>query len=101
MMIPGQKIDRYGGWVDETGFRDRGNYFSDVGVPFENRALPPETLDSAYHQYEVLEAFEVEAGPIAPWFGEPGGATQYFAPKSEGGTDGLIASGKIKRITKV
>ncbi|WP_444934006.1 glycohydrolase toxin TNT-related protein [Microbulbifer sp. JTAC008] len=101
IMTPGQKIDRFGGWYDDNGFNDKGSYFSDVGAPFENRALPPETMNSPYHQYEVVEPFEVEAGPIAPWFGEPGGAMQYFVPKSEGGTDGLLKSGKIKRTTKV
>lgn len=101
MFQPGQKIDRYGGWTDADGYHDKGSYFSDVGAPFDQRALPPETLNTPYHQYEVLESFEVESGPIAPWFGEPGGATQYFVPKSEGGVDGLIKSGKIIRTTKV
>ncbi|WP_299490937.1 glycohydrolase toxin TNT-related protein [uncultured Shewanella sp.] len=97
---PGHKLDRYGGWVDDTGYHDKGSYFSDVGAPFKDRALPPESLKAPYHQYEVIQPFEAEAGPIAPWFGEPGGATQYLVPKSEGGVDGLLDSGKIKRITK-
>ncbi|WP_186457557.1 glycohydrolase toxin TNT-related protein [Nitrospirillum amazonense] len=43
----------------------------------------------------------MEAGPIAPWFGQPGGATQYLFPTSAGGIDGLLAAGKIRPITGV
>ncbi len=31
-----------------------------------------------YHLYRVIEAFEVIAGPIAPWFGQPGQGVQYM-----------------------
>ncbi len=30
-----------------------------------------------YHVYRVLKPFEVLAGPIAPWFGQPGQGVQY------------------------
>jgi hypothetical protein len=30
-----------------------------------------------YHVYEVLKPFEVEEGPIAPGFGQPGYGRQY------------------------
>ncbi|MCP3931902.1 MAG: glycohydrolase toxin TNT-related protein, partial [Bacteroidetes bacterium] len=98
VLPPGKKLDRYGGWNDSDGFHDKGNFFSDTGTPFKNRALPPETIKSPYNNYEVVEPFEVESGPIAPWFGEPGGANQYLVPKSEGGIDGLLKSGKIKKV---
>lgn len=71
---------------------------SDSGVPFENRALPPESLDAPYKQYEVVKPFDADAGPIAPWFGEPGGAIQYLINRSEGGIEGLIKAGKIKPV---
>ena len=96
---PGQQLDRFGGWYEGGNFRDKGSYFGDEGVPFENRALPPSSKSSPYNTYEVVQEFDVEAGPIAPWFGEPGGAMQYFVPKSEGGVEGLLKSGKIKKTT--
>ncbi|QMV14615.1 RHS repeat-associated core domain-containing protein [Vibrio spartinae] len=95
---PGDTLDRFGGWYENGKFRDKGSYFADMGVPFENRALPPETKLSPYRKYEVVEPFNVEGGPIAPWFGEPGGARQYLVPRLEGGVEGLLKSGKIKPI---
>ncbi|CAM3543491.1 Putative deoxyribonuclease RhsC [Vibrio aerogenes CECT 7868] len=95
---PGHMLDRFGGWYEDGVFRDLGSYFADMGVPFKNRALPPETLSSPYRTYKVVKPFEVEAGPIAPWFGDPGGARQYLVLKSEGGVEGLIKSGKIEPV---
>jgi hypothetical protein len=99
LLRPGHELDRFGGWTDADGkFRDLGSYFSDSGVPFSNRALPPEVLNSPYKRYKVVKPIEVDAGPIAPWFGEPGGATQYLVPRIEGGVEGLIKAGKIIQI---
>lgn len=101
-LAPGDKLDRYGGYFDAKGeFRDSGRYFADQGIEFEKRALPPKSKANSPHTFEVLEPFDVDAGPIAPWFGEPGGGTQYFVPEEYGGVDGLIASGKIKRTSEI
>ena len=34
------------------------------------------------HTYKVLKPFEVQAGKIAPAFGQPGLGTQYLTPVS-------------------
>jgi hypothetical protein len=58
--------------------------------------LPPKSRANSPHTFEVIAPFDVVAGPIAPWFGEPGRGTQYFVPHEHGDVDGLIASEKIK-----
>ncbi|MEG0525797.1 MAG: TNT domain-containing protein, partial [Erysipelothrix sp.] len=67
----GMIIDRFGGIY--------GNYTSPDGMPFEQRALPPFSEGAEYHRYKVLVSFEVEMGPIAPWFNQPGLGTQYLS----------------------
>lgn len=73
----GTKLDRFGG--------ETGQFLSSFGAPYVERALPPQNLDTSasapqypngYHVYEVLKPFEVLEGPIAPWFGQPGGGSQ-------------------------
>ena len=64
-----------------------GTYMSPGGTPFAERALPPQSLDTYhsspptyhynYHLYKVVKAFKVDAGPVAPWFGQKGGGLQY------------------------
>ncbi|MDP9796728.1 hypothetical protein J2S43_005240 [Catenuloplanes nepalensis] len=75
-MIAGTRIDRFG--------YDGGRYLAPVDTLYLQRALPPQNLNtpagapqSNYHVYCVLRAFTVEAGPIAPWFGQPGLGLQY------------------------
>lgn len=36
-----------------------------------------------YHLYSVAIEFDVEAGPIAPWFEQPGQGTQYELPNDQ------------------
>ncbi|MCM6773697.1 TNT domain-containing protein [Nocardia sp. CDC159] len=73
---PGQRIDRFG--------YPGGRFLAPVGDRFAARALPPQNLNtpqgasqSNYHLYCVLRQFDVDAGPIAPWFEQPGGGTQF------------------------
>jgi len=77
----GDLIDRYGA--------ASGSYLSPFGTPYADRSIPPSSLDSVdahgaslgncnYHEYEVLKPFAVEAGPIAPGFGQPGYGIQYL-----------------------
>ncbi|MEE1788424.1 TNT domain-containing protein [Streptomyces sp. SP17BM10] len=71
----GQDIDRYGS--------EYGGFLAPEGLPYENRAIPPQSLDGNpaagcnYHDYEVVKEFTVHAGPIAPWFDQPGWGLQY------------------------
>ncbi|KAK0620446.1 hypothetical protein B0T14DRAFT_401653, partial [Immersiella caudata] len=75
----GTLIDRFG--------REGGNFSSPAGAPYMQRSLPPSNLDVQdgeypyfpynYHLYRVIKPFVVIAGPIAPWFGQPGQGVQY------------------------
>ncbi|KAJ6035828.1 hypothetical protein N7540_000107 [Penicillium herquei] len=72
----GRKIDRFGG--------EGGNFFSPLGAPYIERALPPSNLKTYdtkfpanYHVYQILQELEVTAGPITPWFEQPGMGTQF------------------------
>ena len=72
---PGTDVDRFGS--------EYGGFLAPEGIPYAARSIPPSSLDSApaggcnYHDYRVLKPFTVDAGPIAPWFGQPGHGRQY------------------------
>ncbi len=66
---PGTIVDRYGG----TG----GTFASPQGTPPEARSLPYGWESNPYNAYKVVKPLEVDAGPAAPWFGQPGGGIQY------------------------
>jgi hypothetical protein len=70
---PGERIDRFGG-------SDFSRFFSPAGTPKGARALPPGTSDQPLRTFEVLKPFEVEAGTVAPAFGELGLGTQFRTP---------------------
>ncbi|KAI8216310.1 hypothetical protein K4K54_002438 [Colletotrichum sp. SAR 10_86] len=68
----GVYIDRFGS--------EWGDFAAPAGTPYAMRSLPPKNLnmqtDSLYPYnywvYEVRKSMVVEAGPIAPAFGQPG-----------------------------
>jgi Tuberculosis necrotizing toxin len=72
---PGQDIDRYGS--------EFGGFLAPAGLGYAYRSIPPTNLHSTpaascnYHDYAVLRAFDVDAGPAAPWFGQLGSGLQY------------------------
>jgi len=68
-LSPGQRIDRYGG--------PDGNFFAPAGTPFGARSLPSEASARPLMSYTVQRAFEVQAGPSAPGFGQAGWGIQY------------------------
>jgi hypothetical protein len=71
-LMPGQQISRYGS--------ASGRYFSPAGTPLSMRALPPGANTRTLNNYRVLKPFEVQAGRIAPAFGQPGLGTQFLSP---------------------
>ena len=73
-LMPGEQISRYGSGA--------GKFFSPAGTPLPMRALPPGANTSIFNTYKVLKPFEVQAGKIAPAFGQPGLGTQYLTPVS-------------------
>lgn len=86
-----------GGWHDESGnFHDRGAFASPEGIPFEQRALPNESLSKPYKVYEVVKPIEgVKEGEVIPWFNQPGGGVQYELP---GKIEDLVEGGYLKPI---
>ncbi|MFD4396529.1 TNT domain-containing protein [Kitasatospora sp. NPDC058478] len=74
-LYPNQNIDRYGS--------EYGAFLAPEGLPYSTRSIPPQSLDGTppagcnYHDYKVVKPFKVHAGPIAPWFGQPGWGLQY------------------------
>jgi hypothetical protein len=74
-LFPGERIDRFGS--------EYGAFLAPEGLPYAARSIPPQSLDGNpaagcnYHDYQVLKPFTVDAGPIAPWFGQPGYGWQY------------------------
>ncbi|KAK3943297.1 hypothetical protein QBC46DRAFT_378081 [Diplogelasinospora grovesii] len=71
-------VDRFGS--------EYGTFVSPAAAPYMQRALPPSNLDTPqddpsfpynYHVYRVQKPLVVLAGPIAPWFGQPGQGVQY------------------------
>ncbi|MGC5332384.1 TNT domain-containing protein [Micromonospora sp. DT62] len=85
-LLPGYRLDRFG--------FPGGAFLSPVGTPFSARSLAPQSLNTPpipppppgvppaatlanYHTYCVLKPFDVDSGPIAPWFAQPGMGTQF------------------------
>lgn len=98
---PGQKLDLFGSGM--------GRFLAPAGTPYEKRGLPPSNLDTydpdhpfSYHLYEVAKPFTVDAGPIRPWFGQPGLGLQYVvnADYSPGaaGIPSLVMQGYLRPL---
>ncbi|WP_342603969.1 T7SS effector LXG polymorphic toxin [Peribacillus sp. FSL E2-0159] len=89
ILKPGTIIDRFG--------YEGGTFVSPYGVPYEMRALAPETYLKPYKLYVVKKPIEVQAGKIAPWFDEPGMGVQYELNQS---VKNFIEQGIIGRVGK-
>lgn len=74
-LAPGDMLDRLG--------PDTGRFAHPLGTPFPQRSLPPSFVGAEYHRYEVLGDVNDAAmeGPVAPWFEQPGGGTQFVFPR--------------------
>ena len=84
---PGTLIDRYG--------YDSGTFVSPKGIPYTERSLPIGTDQKPYTVFEVVKPVEVQAGKIAPWFGEKGGGIQYeFSQK----ISDLLQQGILRKV---
>ncbi len=75
-LVEDQKVDRFGS--------ERGTFLAPDATPYPQRSLPPQNLDvfdpahaCNYYRYQVIKPFNVEAGPIAPAFGQPGSGLQF------------------------
>ncbi|GII62458.1 hypothetical protein Skr01_25430 [Sphaerisporangium krabiense] len=74
----GERVDRFGS--------ENGAFLAPYGTPYEERGIPPTSLDTFpdspeypcnYHVYRVIKEFAVDFGPIASAFQQPGGGSQY------------------------
>jgi len=88
-LLPGQDIDRFGS--------EYGSFLAPESELYAQRSIPPQSLDGTppaacdYHDYRVLKPLPVDAGPIAPWFGQPGYGLQYQL-------DGTLVPGAPARL---
>jgi hypothetical protein len=73
----GTLIDRFGGSA-------YSQFFSPIGTPIQARSLPAATAAQALRTFEVLSPMQVEAGRVAPWFGQLGLGVQYRSPATLG-----------------
>ena len=96
---PGSRIDRYGGFFDESGnFVDKGQYLSPENSSFGSRALQESALNKPYRAYEVIKPIPgVQEGNVIPWYGQPGRGIQYQLPGTTTIQD-LIDGGFIRGI---
>jgi RHS repeat-associated protein len=70
-LAQGTLIGRYGA--------PTGSNASLEGTPFAELSLPPYYEDTRpYYVYEVVGPVSPDTGRVAPWFGEPGGGTQFL-----------------------
>ena len=84
---PGTLIDRYG--------YDGGTFVSPKGISYTERSLPIGTDQKPYTVFEVVKSVDVQAGKIAPWFGENGGGIQYeFSQK----ISDLLEQGILRKV---
>jgi len=72
-LFPGERIDRFGG-------TEASRFFSPAGTPIPARSLPPGVAQQPLRRFEVVKPFEVDAGTVAPAFGQSGFGTQFRTP---------------------
>lgn len=72
-LMPGTVIDRYGG----SGM---SRFFAKAGTPDVMRSLPPGTAGQTLRSFEVVKPFPVDAGAVAPAYGQMGLGEQYVTP---------------------
>ncbi|GGX25223.1 hypothetical protein GCM10010341_53050 [Streptomyces noursei] len=67
-----------------------GRFAHPEGTPFAQRSLPPTYLACGYHVYSWIRPWTqedadkygfIQSGKVAPWFGQPGGGTQFMLPE--------------------
>lgn len=84
---PGTEIDRYGS--------QGGRYTSPAGTPYGERSLPPGSAGKPYSVYRIERPVTVQAGRVAPYYGERGGGTQFYMPTSMAN---LVSTGAVSRV---
>ena len=83
----GSKLQRIGG--------SSGVLVAPVNTPSSSLSLPPDKTGAPVMNLEVLCPIPVQAGTAMPWFGQPGGGTQFLLPDT---IQNLIQNGSLKII---
>ena len=97
-LAEGYRMSRYGGFFDESGFKDFGSFTAPENVPYGMRALPPGTDLKPYSTYEVVKPIpDVPSGPSASYFGELGLGTQHQLPMT---IQDYLDQGSIRLISR-
>lgn len=73
-LSPGSTIQSSGG--------TQGKYVAPVNTPVTKLSLPPDKINAPITNYFVLKPIKVQSGAAMPWFGQPGGGTQFLLPDS-------------------
>lgn len=73
-LSPGAILQRIG---DEEG-----RFVAPVNTPAPKLSLPPDKIGAPITNYIVLKPLPVQAGTAMPWYGQPGGGTQFLLPDS-------------------
>jgi hypothetical protein len=84
VLEPGMLIDRFG--------QETGRFFSPKGAGYGARALPYICAVLVYHVYRVEKPLLAWTGKAAPWFDQPGGATQI---ETDAAASQLLADGTL------
>ena len=87
VLSPGMMIDRFGG--------DAGHFFSPLDASFAGRSLPSQCETQRYTRYRVVQPLLAWTGKAAPWFDEPGGATQL---QTDASVSSLLAEHIIESV---
>ena len=61
------------------------------------KSLPKGYQRREFHSYVVVKELPVFEGETAPWFGQPGGGTQYYLPDF---IPNLIRDGYLEELIK-
>ena len=85
VLAAGSQLQRIGGLS--------GKFVAPINTPGCNLSLPPDKIGASIINLEVLNPIPVQAGTAMPWFGQPGGGTQFLLPLS---IEELIANGSLK-----
>jgi hypothetical protein len=91
---PASEVLPTGALIDRFG-SEGGSFFSPKGESYPSRAVPYVCGKMVYTVYKVDKPVHVMACKAAPWFDEPGGATQY---KTDDPAYKLRAAGAIEVV---
>jgi Tuberculosis necrotizing toxin len=99
----GELIDRYGAtkgsFVSPSGTANLSSKTFDYSkYSHSERALPSTPDESNYHVYLIVKPIAAEKAIAAPWFGEPGGATQYKFKGDDVSVQQYLDSGHLIEI---